>query len=640
MLKLFGRLDRRRALIAIAAPIALVVAIALIYIAQVSRRIERGRRLAAEAVRVEVEEVKGGQAPEGITLYLNSTDARALVRWGDRIYLATSGGLYALEDSGRVARHYTTLDGLPTNDLTALAAFGDKLFIGTAGSGLVSFDGRAFTTYRFKKPAASRISALLVAQGELLIGTLDGGLFEYDGEQFRRRLASAAGADFKAVTALLEFNSRIYIGTQDRGLYIWREARIERLESGLPSPHVTALAALPDGRVAVATDFGVVALDQDNQVKPLSNRPNVTSLVAMGQSLWAGLFGGGACDLLKPAAAILTSGLPESAPVRLVSAEGSLWALTTKGVFFKDPSKLRFDAFAGEVISDSPLTASHITALALDGFNRLWVGYFDSGIDIISPDEPELMAHIEDDRTREINYLLFDEARGSVIAATSRGLVIFGGALKPSTAVAEALTHRDGLVSDSVVHVSAIEGGLVLATAGGLTEIRGGRARSITAFHGLSSNHLYASATIGSRLFVGSLAGLIELEGLRVVRVYKTSNSPLSHDWVTALQAADGALYIGTMGGIDALLPTGQWINFSAELGRPEVNQNAMHYDGQRLYVGTAGNGLLVYNIAAHRWRRVSSGLPSESVTAIASDDNYVYVGTTGGLARIQKRTL
>jgi ligand-binding sensor domain-containing protein len=641
MLRLVRQLDRRRALIAIGWLISLVAVIVLIYIARVGRRIEEERRLAAEVSRVEVEQVNWRQAPEGITLYLSSADARALIRWGDRIYLATSGGLCALDDSGRVTRRYTTLDGLPTNDLTALAAFRDRLFIGTADAGLVGFDGKVFTNYRFKRPAASRVSALLPSQGELLIGTLDGGLFEYDGERFRRRLALAAGADFKAVTALLEFNSRIYIGTQDRGLYIWREGRIEKVESGLPSPHITALAALADGRVAVATDFGVVALDQDNQIKLISSHPNVISLAVADGRLWAGLFGGGAYDLADQSkASILTSGLPESAPVRLVWAEGLLWALTTKGVFLKDLSKSRFEAFASQLISDSPLTASHITSLALDGSTRLWVGYFDAGIDIISPDEPELIAHLEDDRTREINYLSFDAARGNILAATSRGLIIFGGASKPPTAIAEVLTRRDGLVNDSVAHVSAVEGGLVLATAGGLTELRGGRARSITAFHGLSSNHLYTCAALGSRLFVGGLAGLIELEGLRVVRTYKTSNSPLSHDWVTALQAAEGVLYIGTMGGLDALLPTGQWINFSAELGRPEVNQNAIHYDGERLYVGTAGHGLLVYNIAAHRWSRVNSGLPSESVTAIVSDDSSLYVGTTGGLARIQKRIL
>jgi ligand-binding sensor domain-containing protein len=217
------------------------------------------------------------------------------------------------------------------------------------------------------------------------------------------------------------------------------------------------------------------------------------------------------------------------------------------------------------------------------------------------------------------------------------------------------------LINDSVAHVSFAdidsplltpvgEGpalnrlrgrAVVLATAGGLTEVIGGRPRSITAFHGLASNHLYTSATIGSRLFVGSLAGLVELEGLRVVRTYKTSNSRLSHDWVTALAQVDGTLYVGTNGGgVDALLPTGEWVNYSDELGKFEVNQNAIHYDGERLYVGSSDRGLLVYNTRDRRWTRISAGLASQSIAAITSDDQFIYLGTLNGLVRIEKRVV
>src|SRR4030095_1073577 len=180
---------------------------------------------------------------------------------------------------------------------------------------------------------------------------------------------------------------------------------------------------------------------------------------------------------------------------------------------------------------------------------------------------------------------------------------------------------------------------MVLATAGGLTEVLGGRARSITAFHGLASNHLYTSASVGSRLFVGSLAGLAEIDGRRVVRPYKTSNSSLSHDWVTALAEADGTLYAGTNGGgVDALLPTGEWINFAGELGKFEVNQHGMQYDGERLYVGTSDRGLFVYNTRDRKWTRISAGLASQNVTAITTDDQFVYIGTLNGLVRIEKR--
>ena len=667
----------RGRLIALALSAVAVVVVAVIIIINQFEGTLGGERLrAAEEIVVKESKLRA-PAAEGLSLYLNAGEVRACVGFNGETYLATSGGLVALDGGDAVRRRYTTMDGLPENDLTALAVFRDRLFIGTAGAGLIAFDGDGFTGYRFEKPKAARVSVLRATDTELLIGTLDGGLFEYDGERFSRRLNSATGADFSRVTALLDLDSRLYIGTQDRGLYVWREAHIDHLDTnaGLPSPHVTALEALPSsfeesGVVAAATDFGVVAIGEDNEVRSISNQPNVSSLAVSGGRVWAGLFTGGMLDIgNKPAAdkparpgpgASLAeaTGLPRSSPAVVAAYDGRLWALTREGAFARDESNdgPAFDRVAGSLAADSVVTAGHITGLAVDGMNRLWVGYFDRGIDTIAPETSERLSHIEDDRVREVNFVLFDREQQRVLAATSRGLVAFDPRLNQTVFTRE----RNGLINDSVAHITVADVGpsfqastsaapainasshvMVLATAGGLTEVSDGRARSMTAFHGLASNHLYTSVAVGSRLFVGSLAGLVELEGLRVVRTYKTSNSRLSHDWVSALAESNGTLFVGTNGGgVDALLPTGEWINFAEELGSFEVNQNAMHADGERLYVGTSDRGLLVYNTRDRRWSQLSAGLASQNVTAITSDDEFVYVGTLNGLVRIEKRVM
>ena len=671
------RFTRGRSAVTAVLCASLLIGAIVIYVVRLNRSIAVERERRAVATRIEVEE-HSLRAPstDGLTLYLNASDVRAVASFAGVRYLATSGGLIALDEGGKVKRRFTTLDGLPENDLTALAVFRERLFAGTSSAGLVAFDGQSFSGYRFTKPRATHVSVLVSTESELLIGTLDGGLFEYNGERFSRRFNSATGADFIRVTALLPFETRLYIGTQDSGLYIWREAHIEHIttDEGLASPHVTGLAVLPPsfsekGAVGVATDFGVAALNDANRIKLFSNRPNVTSLAVSGGHLWAGLFSGGIVDLSASDAGQTDSenrssrseavGLPASAPATVCPSKGRLWVLTPEGAFAREERATRpaFESVAGALAGERVLTAGHITALASDGAGRLWVGYFDRGLDLIAPETSQRLSHIEDDRVREINHLAFDRSEDRMLAATSRGLVVFGRGLKQMVMTRE----QGGLINDSVAHVSLGEidsqllastamapasakspaRAMVLATAGGLTEVIGGRARSITAFHGLASNHLYSSASVGSRLFVGSLAGLVELEGLRVVRAYKTSNSRLSHDWVTALAEADGALYVGTNGGgVDALLPTGEWVNFAGELGKFEVNQNAMHYDGGRLYVGTSDRGLLVYNTRDRRWTRISAGLASQSVTAITSDDQFVYVGTLNGLVRIEKRVI
>ncbi len=481
----------------LAVAVAVIIA-AVLFILRLNSRIAEERERLAEAARVEVRQTPlRAPAADGMTLYLSASDVRATAQFEGVRYLATSGGLVALDAGGAIKRRYTTMDGLADNDLTALAVFREKLFIGTASAGLMSFDGQAFAGYRFEKPKATRVSALLATESQLFIGALDGGLFEYDGERFSRRLNSATGADFDRVTALLASDSRFYIGTQDRGLYVWREAQIDHIES-LPSPRVTGLALSPDsGEVVVATDFGVVMLTESNEVKSLSDQPNVTSLVESGGRLWAGLFSGGLTELggedekvsLSDAGKREIVGLPGAVPATVFADEAGLWALTSEGAFVreKNSSGPAFKPVAPVLVGDRALTTGHITTLAFDEQGRLWVGYFDRGIDVLSVETGERLSRIEDDRVREVNFIA---SREGVYAATSRGLAVFTGSPAPKVMTRE----QNGLISDAVAHViftdTARGRTTILATGGGMTEISGGRARSLTAFHGLASNHL------------------------------------------------------------------------------------------------------------------------------------------------------
>ena len=636
---------------------AVLVLVAALVVVRWNRQITREREQAEVAARVDVL-VTPLRPPsnDGITTFLDSADVRATALWNGVRYFATSGGLIAMDESGGLKRRYTTLDGLTDNDLTALAIFRDRLFIGTATAGMMAFDGNGFTGFRFQKPKAARVNTLLANESNLLIGTFGAGLLAYDGEQFNSRLTFDKTTEFTNVTVLLEHQSRLYVGSQDQGLYRWREAQWAQFTTreGLPSARVTGLAVAPgSGEIVVATDFGVVTLNDADDISSLSTQPNITSLCLSRGQLYAGLFSGGLVKLPldtgdQPRFVPVTDRLPPttSRPPAIAYADAAyLWALTREGAYARDEgaNSPSFEPVYQVSPADRLLTAAHVTSLALDRDGRLWVGYFDRGLDLISMEPAERLLHIEDDRIREVNHLAFDGHADRLLVATSGGLVSLDNRLKQSVR-----TRQDGgLIDNAVAHVSLVEdtaggreGRLIVATAGGLTEYSQGRARSVSAFHGLSSNHLYTSASVGSRLFVGSLAGVIELSGLRVVRVLKKSNSKLSEDWVTALTEAEGTLYIGTIGGLDALLPSGEMINFADELGAFEVNLNALHFDGERLYVGTSDRGLLAYNVRDRRWSRLSAGLTSANVTAIVSDDRFIYVGTLNGLGRIEKRII
>ena len=321
----------------------------------------------------------------------------------------------------------------------------------------------------------------------------------------------------------------------------------------------------------------------------------------------------------------------------------------------------------GQRITEQGLSNNIISALALDGAGRLWVGTFRDGIDVLNA-EGRKVAHLESDVVREINYLLFNPEAHSMLVATSQGAMQFDARLGAS----RSITAADGLLSNSVTHLaqlappptlerkasaplqipighttakgslgsplpSSSNAALLFATSRGFSFADRGRVRGLTTVQGLPSNNTYAVLARGSSVFVGTLGGLAQVEGGKVARVWTTSNSNLPHNWVNGLCLAGSRLFVGTYGGgVCELQASGDLHCFASEVGRTFVNPNAMWADDERLYVGTL-DGAFVYELRSGLWRRLHEQLPAATVLAITGDEHYTYFGTTNGIARIDR---
>jgi ligand-binding sensor domain-containing protein len=73
---------------------------------------------------------------------------------------------------------------------------------------------------------------------------------------------------------------------------------------------------------------------------------------------------------------------------------------------------------------------------------------------------------------------------------------------------------------------------------------------------------------------------------------------------------------------------------------RVEINPNAMLVTSRAIYAGTAGCGLAILRKGQERWQFIEAGLPSTNVTALTADNEFLYIGTDNGLARISERML
>jgi len=286
--------------------------------------------------------------------------------------------------------------------------------------------------------------------------------------------------------------------------------------------------------------------------------------------------------------------------------------------------------YFGESSDESRLTNNVISALALDADERLWIGTFRNGIDIFSADGKK-HTHLGNESIREINFLLADSRTKTIRAATSAGVFNFDKSLNFS-----ALTKSDGLISNSVMHISA-DTALYYATSRGLMFSENGNLRAITNINGLPSSNSYTTLSARNSLFVGTLNGLAQIENGKVVRVFKDSNSNLKQNWVTALRAAGERMFIGTYGGgVFELLPSGEIRSFAEETGKFVVNPNAIYSDDERLFVGTL-DGVRILNLISQKWTNEKDFLPAETVLSITGNKENIFFGTTGGIAQINR---
>ncbi|MEN3327978.1 MAG: hypothetical protein V7638_2785 [Acidobacteriota bacterium] len=607
---------------------------------QADRRLaeERARREKQDLIPFEQKLLKPIDS-KAIEIWQNHQASRAIVRFNDSYFVASDGGLIELDLAGKLLRHYTVLDGLPESDLLSLAVFNSKLFIGTRTEGLVEFNGSQFRGLSWTDRASQSIDALFADEGRLLIGTRAGGLIAFNGREFKELTAGTERTRLLEVNHLSKDGSRLFIGTFADGLWIEEGGRWSQFTTadGLLSNRIVGVA-VGGQNLFVATDFGLsVREDKQDQFQTLVTLPSLSSLAFTADNLVLSkddgeIFGlriDQEISLWKHVTPIAWAKAGNSAGTRLIALDNQLWLLNEEGLS-RAAGANAFVAW-GQPDRNRMLTTNLVSALTIDSQARVWAGNFRRGLDVLSPQGTQL-AHLESETNREINSLT--SYQDSILAASSAGLLRFDSSLRTT----EQWSTKDGLLSNAVLHVAHWdENTLALATSKGLSLGTRGKLHGLTTVQGLPSNSLYAVLVQGRKTYVGTLGGLAVIEDGRVSRVFKDTNSKLTTNWVTALCAVGNRIFVGTYGGgLFELNASGELRSFATEVGRVVVNPNAMWSDGSRLFVGTL-DGALVFEPASQQWTRLKSELPSRNVMSITGNDRYVYFGTTGGIARIER---
>ncbi len=532
------------------------------------------------------------------------------------LFVAGSSGLAEYDNNGALIARFRAGIELPPAPVVALSIGpGPELWIGTSGEGLVTFDGRTFRQIRAEDARYRKITSLIATEtGRVLIGTEKSGVLVYDGREMRPFHSSLA--DVK-VTELAGDDSNLWIGTMDRGLLHWTAGAVETIDEALPDKQVLSIA-LDGDRVYAGTALGVAQIRGSRFERVVAPGYFAQALAAEDGKLWIGTLEEGMVELANPRVRVCD----ECSIRKIVRSGDDVLALADDSLWRGSQQILNRD--------EETLVDRNISALAMDNGGRLWIGYFDRGLQILGG------AKFEDDHLFCVNRIAHDSSRGVTAVATANGLVMFDA----STARRSVITHEDGLIANQVTDVLLrADGSAVAATPAGISFLDASGISSIYAFQGLVNNHVYALASDGARTLAGTLGGLSILEDAVVKASYTTANSPLKQNWITAIARVGDEFFVGTYGaGVWRTDSRGHWQSFEDLRGEIEINANAIAAGSRGVYAGTLDRGLAVY--ASGHWNFWTAGLPSKNVTAVEVRGGMLYIGTDNGLVKIPESTV
>ena len=486
----------------------------------------------------------------------------------------------------------------------------------------------------------------------------------------------------------------MWVGTLNDGLLWWHGGQTDRIgeEQGLPDQRVEQIA-LAGGKAYVGTPMGVAEVREGKVARVLAKGRYAHALMADGDALLVGQMEAGvlrvslsgpendvqarrpiaarvgeekhpsgakaldhsetfsarlkSCPDTKQNSSAQCGTLAQQAPTyhlvpftsehftmeQFLAVGDARYALATDGLLRREPDGAWRKILGG---GGGQLTDRDVSALLVASDGRIWVGYFDRGLDILSATGGKV-EHVENEHVFCVNRIVEDARQGAVAVATANGLVIFDRDGKQK----QVLGREAGLIADHVTDVALYNGGMALATPAGITFLDKSGAHGIYAFQGLVNNHVYALGASGDKLVAGTLGGLSLLSNGEVRKNLNTATSGLKHNWITALVAVGNDWLVGTYGaGVMRLMADGSVTPTDATRTGVVVNPTAMAADGLLVLAGTLGQGLMVGDATGMRWKTVTAGLPSLNVTALAIHNGVVYVGTENGLVKISEDKL
>jgi signal transduction histidine kinase len=205
------------------------------------------------------------------------------------------------------------------------------------------------------------------------------------------------------------------------------------------------------------------------------------------------------------------------------------------------------------------------------------------------------------------------------------------------------LSTRNGLPSNEVFAIRETrDGTLLLATRGGLVQLRGDQLRTYRPTDELNRLLVVdALEDATGKIWLALPSGLAVLRNSNI-DVVVPAEGPLLESWmVSLLQTRDGAVWAGTYGrGLWRVQDNRKHLFTTSDgLSSDQIRSLLEDRDGT-LWIGTFGGGLNALDHGHFTSFTIREGLLSDNISSIVDDGSSLWLGTTRGICRVPKQQL
>lgn len=286
------------------------------------------------------------------------------------------------------------------------------IWIGTYGAGLYKYDGISYTVFENDWQKESSIISNIIyctyvdGNNKLWIGT-DQGICFYNRdlnkfENIELKVGYLKGSKVDAtVKSIIQDNfGNLIIGTYLKGVFKFnlKTAKIAFIKSEVATYtnyQVNCLTKSKNGTIYLGTSFGLKSLQagatvvknvRDAAGKMLVNQYIESIVLDKKQNIWLGTFSNGLAKVSHDTSGFSLQSFPitKKRVMALLQAEDNsiLCATENDGLFLVDAQGTILKKYINNKAKNNSLKSNSVWSLFADKENRIWLGYYNQGVDV------------------------------------------------------------------------------------------------------------------------------------------------------------------------------------------------------------------------------------------------------------------